>query len=299
MDAEEFFKPWEHSAENWEECLTEIGNVQTRAGTNREFAWRGVTDASWALHSSVYRKFMDRNGVPPDEGDVTEYEKSLLNIARRQWRFDNMSALETLAHIQHFGGPTRLLDVSFNPFVALWFAVEQKYDAAGKSKPDVDGRLFIFDATDRLVDLDSKWGGRSLPWSPQPNDNWRRGLPRVWRPPSYNERIPAQNSAFLIGGVPLLRAGDNAKYRKAPGNGVVAGTWTVDEVRRSTSVTLSMNSLDRAPRARAKPTFTLRIRAAGKPMIREMLEKHYGFNASSIYPDLFGLAQHGFQSILI
>lgn len=299
MDAEDFFRPWEHTAKDWEECISEIGNVQTRAGTKRELAWRGVTDASWALHSSVYRKFMDRKGAPPDEDDVIKYERELLNTARRQWRFDNMSALETLAHIQHFGGPTRLLDVSFNPLVALWFAVEQKYDSAGRPKPDTDGRLFIFDTTDRLIELDSKWGGRSLPWSPQPDEKWRRGLPRVWRPPSYNERIPAQNSAFLIGGVPLVYAGDNAKYRKAPGNGATAGIWTVDQVRRSTSVTLSMNSLDRAPQAQAKPTFTLRIEAAGKATIREMLEKQYGFNASSIYPDLFGLAQHGFQRVPI
>ena len=113
------------------------------------------------------------------------------------------------------------------------------------------------------------------------------------------ERIPAQNSAFLVGGVPLFNAGDNAKYRKAPGNGSTAGNWTVDEVRRSTSVTLSMNSLDRKPQARAKPTFTLRAMAAGKPAIRAILENQYGLNASSVYPDLFGLAQHGFQHISI
>lgn len=62
-------------------------------------------------------------------------------------------------------------------------------------------------------------------------------------------------------------------------------------------MTLAMNSLDRAPQAQAKPTFTLRIEAAGKATILEMLEKQYGFKASSIYPDLFGLAQYGFQRV--
>ena len=47
------------------------------------------------------------------------------------------------------------------------------------------------------------------------------------------------------------------------------------------------------------PTFTLRIEIAGRAMTREMLEKHYGFNASSIYPDPFGLAQHRVRRILI
>lgn len=297
--ADDFFTPWEHAASNWDECLAEIRNLQVRAGVARDLAWRGVTDASWALHSSVYRKFVDRNGSPPDEADVVRYEQELLAAARRRWRFSNLSSLETLAHIQHYGGPTRLLDVSFNPLVALWFAVEQKYDDSGKPKPDADGRVFVFDATDRQIDLDGKWGGGDLPWATAPDDKWRRGLPRVWRPPSYNERIPAQNSAFLVGGVPLFNAGDNAKYRKAPGNGSVAGNWSVDDVRRATSVTLSMNSLDRNPQARAKPTFTVRIKAAGKPEVRATLEKQFGLNASSIYPDLYGLAQHGYQHISI
>jgi len=282
MDAKDFFRPWEHTAKNWVECIEKIGSIQTLAGARRKIAWRGVIDASWALHSSVFRKFMDRNGVPPDEGDVVKYEQELLKAARREWRFDDLSALETFAQIQHFGGPTRLLDVSFSPLVALWFAVEQKFDNAGWLKPDLDGRLFIFDATNNFVDLDSDWGGRPLPWSSKPPDSWRQGLPKVWRPPSYNERISAQNSAFLIGGVPLVRSGGNAKYRKAPGNGTGAGTWSMDEVRRSTSVVLSMNSLDRAPQVGATPTYTLRIEAGGKPEIREMLETHYGFNASSI-----------------
>ena len=66
-------------------------------------------------------------------------------------------------------------------------------------------------ATDRQIELDTRWGGHSLPWASAPSDTWRRGLPLVWRPPSYNDRIPAQNSAFLIGGVPQVYAGDNAK----------------------------------------------------------------------------------------
>ncbi|WP_075200809.1 FRG domain-containing protein [Leucobacter celer] len=299
MDAEEFFSPWEHTVTGWDETLTEIGNLQSLTTPSRELAWRGVANSSHALHSSVYRRFIARMGAPPDENDVVEFERALLTEARRRWRFDNLSALEILAHVQHYGGPTRLLDVSFNPLVALWFAVEKKFDTKGDPRPDTDGRLFIFDATDRQINLDAKWGGYELPWETAPTDNWRRGLPLVWRPPSYNDRIPAQNSAFLLGGVPQVYAGQNAKYRKAPGDGSSAGLWNIEEVRRATSVTLSMNSLDRAPRKDAKPTYTLRIAASGKPDIRAALENHYGFNAASIYPDLYGLAKYAADGIAI
>lgn len=299
MRAEDFFSPWERTVTGWEQCLTEIGNVIARATTKRELAWRGVANSGYALHSSVYRRFIARRRTPPDESDVVVFESGILEAARKRWRFDNLSALETLAHIQHYGGPTRLLDVSFNPLAALWFAVEQKFDADGKRLQDTDGRIFVFDATDRQIDLDSRWGGHELPWASAPSDDWRRGLPLVWRPPSYNDRIPAQNSAFLIGGVPQVYAGENAKYRKGPGDGNSAGLWTIDEVRQATSVTLSMNSLDRNPHSTAKPTFTLRIAVAGKPEIRAALEKNFGFNVASIYPDLYGLARYAADGITI
>ncbi len=229
------------------------------------------------------------------ESDVVAVEEKLLVRARRNWRFENMSALELLAHVQHYGGPTRLLDVSLNPFVALWFAVELKY-INGEAQPDEDGRLFIFDITNRQIDLDDLWGGRDLPWK-NPRTDWCIELPWIWRPPSYNERIPAQNSAFLIGGIPKAGPGTNMKYRRKPGDGTNAATWSASDVRESTSVTLSMNSLDRSLRADSRPTFTFRVLASAKAPIRAILEKRFGFNPASMYPDLYGLAQYGADGV--
>lgn len=291
MKAEDFFSPWEGLVSDWPTCVQEISDIQAICTPRRELAWRGVVDASYALHSSLYRRLMVA-GAPPDEGSLLSFEKRMLRSARRQWRYDNLCALETLAHIQHFGGPTRLLDVSFNPLIALWFAVEEQFDRQGNPIRDVDGRLFAFDTTDRHVSLDSEWGIRDLPWGSRKDPSWHIELPMVWRPPSYNPRIPAQNSAFLLGGVPKVHGGTNAKYRKAPGDATTAGTWKIHEVREATSVTVAMNALHRRPHASSRPTFTLRIEASAKRGIRETLERHYGFGASTLYPDLYGLAQH-------
>jgi 8-oxo-dGTP pyrophosphatase MutT (NUDIX family) len=192
--------------------------------------------------------------------------------------------------------------LSCQPMIGNADYPQELYLARGAEQvgaPRVDGRIFVFDATDRQIDLDRRWGGHELPWASAPSDNWQRGLPLVWRPPSYNDRIPAQNSAFLIGGVPQVYAGENAKYRKGPGDASSAGLWTIDEVRQATSVTLSMNSLDRKPQPRAKPTFTLRIAAEGKPETRAALEKNFGYNVASIYPDLYGLAKYAADGITI
>lgn len=295
--AEDFFDPWQRVVSSWEAALAEINNILYVAGNKRDMAWRGVHNASFALHSSLYRRFVDTRGTVPDEADLLRFELELLRRSRTSWRFDNLAALELLAHLQHYGGPTRMLDVTFNPLIALWFAVEQKFDRSGNELPDEHGRIFAFDVTGRQISLDETWGARDLPWATAPSSTWRNGLPMVWRPPSYNDRIPAQNSAFLIGGVPSVRSGDNAKYRKTPGNGSISGLWNVDEVRRSTSVTMSMNSLDNRAQRRSTPTYTLKIDKAGKPEIRSVLEKSFGFNTSTIYPDLFGLANNAANGI--
>ncbi len=294
--SEEFFSPWEDIILDWPSAHDKIRKVLERATPSRELAWRGVSDSGYALHSSVFRRLLSLKGRHPLEKEVTDFEVKLLKVARRRWRFDNLSALEILAHIQHFGGPTRLLDVSFNPLIALWFAVEQKYESSGNPSEDTDSRIFAFDTTDRLIDLDADWGGYHLPWFNPPVKTWSTDLPFVWRPPSYNERISAQNSAFLIGGVPQVGSGGNSKYRKAPGDGTRAGTWSMDEVRSSTSVTVSMNALARSATKGSQPTFTLRVKKEGKADIRKVLENQFGLNVGSIYPDLYGLSRYAAET---
>lgn len=288
MDGESFFSPWETPVSSWAEAQNEIDGIMQRAGA-RVLAWRGVTDARWSLHSALYRRLMAEKPTPlPDETDLVQREKQLLEVARSEWRFDDRPALEILAQLQHYGGPTRMLDVTFNPHVALWFAVEAKFGSSGKPLDDCDGRLFAFDVTGREATLKTGWDGRELPWHANSVAKWRSELPLIWRPPAYNERIAAQDSAFLLAGVPRLPAGGNAQYRQRPG--ARSPFWKTDQIRAATSVPLRMNVTTRKPNEGSQPTFTLRIKVSGKTEIRSRLEKNFGYKRSSIYPDLFGMA---------
>jgi hypothetical protein len=292
LSPEEFFKPWEVKVHSWNECNEAIQQLREIAGS-RELAWRGVSSASYALHSSAHRSLID-SGIKPSEGALIEQESNLISSARANWRFDNLSALELLAQIQHFGGATRLLDVTFNPLVAIWFAVRKPRDPENtKNTLKSDGRIFVFDVTDRHVTLDKKWGARELPWHPKPESNWSTELPRVWRPPSYNQRIPAQNSAFLIGGFPIAQQGTNARYRKSPGDGTKSGLWKIEQVRAATSVPTFMNALSPKPSAKAKPTYTIRIMEQAKEDIGRVLDSLYGISTATLFPDVEGLARFG------
>lgn len=288
----EFFDPWQGNIiTSWQSALEEIEAVLKLTGSTRTLGWRGQVDAGWNLHSSLYRRIINSRPISskaPEERDLLRAEQVVFDIARQGWRFDQMPYLEMLANLQHFRAPTRLLDVSVSPLVALWFAVEKQHN---DELDDADGRLFAFDTTRRRIQLDARWSSYEIPWQKfKPSSPWRRELPLLWSPPSYNDRIPAQQSGFLLAGVPSVYGGDNANYRKAPGT--QNEFWKIDRVRRATSVPTRLRDRHgRALDSRSEPTLTLRIAGSAKNEIRHRLEKAYGYNPSTMYPDLFGMAE--------
>lgn len=86
--------------------------------------FRGQHQASWMVEATIHRIFLGRN---VDKSRYIELERYVLNEFKRRSRFF-LSSLpqndwEWLILAQHFGVPTRLLDWTENPLVALYFAV--------------------------------------------------------------------------------------------------------------------------------------------------------------------------------
>jgi hypothetical protein len=94
----------------------------------RSWAFRGQGDARWPLYSSISRYLLEHR---VDPGAWAEQEERILRIFRRKAHLylahvpAETDAFQWLALMQHHGAPTRLLDFTWSPFVAAFFALER------------------------------------------------------------------------------------------------------------------------------------------------------------------------------
>ena len=95
--------------------------------------YRGQRDTSWENIPGLLR---------PDLGKLEENEKravrDLISVHPNEFAAD-ATMFDRLVRMQHFGLPTRLLDVSLNPLVALYFATDPGPDGTAS-----DGSVAAF-----------------------------------------------------------------------------------------------------------------------------------------------------------
>ena len=118
---------------------TYIGYIGNIATSEKSHLYRGQEDAEWQVKSSALRRLeLEEEYTAADDEFPYVYLEYLLKIIYEvklnyPSTYRNLFPLECLAHLQHNGVATGLIDFTFNPLVALWFAcADQKKDTNGK-----------------------------------------------------------------------------------------------------------------------------------------------------------------------
>ena len=98
--------------------------IECQPRANGERLYRGQKE-DWKLYPKLVRCVVENNKTQ----DYWEIEEQILQEFKgKVCRLEGYSDLELLTIAQHFGLPTRLLDWSTDPLVALWFAFEEEKD---------------------------------------------------------------------------------------------------------------------------------------------------------------------------
>lgn len=104
------------------------------------FIFRGCSEAKYRLYNSAQRLYINQElhkQVPPDS--ISEHYKNFITElieSCKTWNngvvkrllenagINEKNSLAYLSYMQHYGVPTPFLDYSYNPYVALFFAID-------------------------------------------------------------------------------------------------------------------------------------------------------------------------------
>jgi len=174
--------------QSWEEYLSIISDSPCQ-----NWAFRGQRDASAPLFSALSRYFM---AFKIDQRAWRDQEKRILRVFKRKAIHfldhvpDHDDDFEWLALMQDHGAPTRLLDFSWSPYVAAFFALHNTTE---------EGVIWACNPVEiekkREVDLEQRGSFRRHFLSNRNSFAW------LGEPHAMNRRLIAQSGTFLVPGI--------------------------------------------------------------------------------------------------
>lgn len=196
-----------------EKLIEELNNFPNH------FIYRGHANAAWPLQSSLERiigsKWSEEEVKKFEEYSLTQFKSKFHLYDRENVQPD--SKLAWLSIMQHYGVPTRLLDFTESPYVALYFALE-----AYAPQTHNNFAIFALDHTavmersiQHISSKDSAFKEtRSTVFEKQDEifekvvDRFAYDIAWIAEPKQLNARLDRQAGSFLLSGNRSLRIQD-------------------------------------------------------------------------------------------
>ncbi len=180
-----------------------------------QYLFRGVTRDDYQIEASTYRRLQNEEDRTP--ANLLKLNQKLIEDARLmghdQKDGQQLSDLDLLAELQHFGAATCLIDFTRDARIALWFACQQ---SSKSSKRPANGKVFAvriddstrfrkIDTTLIKKDIDHFLAQDTKDFSAQgPEDLFAQDeYLYQWQPKHQNNRIVAQKSVFVFGSIEI------------------------------------------------------------------------------------------------
>ncbi len=234
-----------HKSDEGKEELRELLDIMGKEGS--ENLYRGQANSSWVLDASITRESKYRD----NEADMY-YD--ILSLKPDAFQSDN-SVYERLITMQHFGMPTRLLDVTRNPLVAIFFACNNW------ECKDEDGVIYIFKKPNKKDFLNFE------------DDRLKDYLPTLFN--QYKKEIDEKKAADFLANIWFIKGvAKNQRINNQSGDFIFVGKG--NEVKKD---------LYKLPQQ------IIIIDAHTKKVLLEQLES-LNIHGGAVYPDLTHMSNY-------
>ena len=284
-----------HSVTDYLEHIYRIEFLSKKTSTVGCYSFfRGHANKEWSLSPSLYR------------GSLFKSESLLLTELRHICPNEFLlNRFDALVKFQHFGLPTRLLDTTTNPLVALFFACKSDKETEKDGIVHVFPNLPVMWSTDPLVDLIMDYVYEHFPYKLYLNQILKTTIKKyadvphrlmpdsiesllhyytipafAVMPAKTNSRIEAQDGAFFVFGMKV----NGKEISKNPGT-LNREYYSFEPVQ-----------ID-SPNQISKEAISIIISSTEKSAILRQLDV-LGINDRKLFPDLEHQIQYLIQDVL-
>ena len=181
-----------------------INQIDEITDPEKSYLYRGQENETWRVTSSAYRRLVSSSEDLGREADLPPYslrhlyQNYLLEIIdeiklRYPSTYRDLSPLECMGHLQHNRVATGLIDFTFSPLVALWFACTNE---------NINGKIIVLENDSEKIEEITTIGQlqQNLEvFFPVDQENWYLWSPTLDSQIVETQRLIMQQSVFLFG----------------------------------------------------------------------------------------------------